>query len=87
MEASAAQPQVVSPAFLELVGRALTDVDFRDLLYSDREAATREYSLTEIDEQSLDELTRERLEEQAEVMTHATNVAISVTVKGTFATP
>jgi hypothetical protein len=89
MEASAEQPQMVSPQFLELVGRALTDTEFRDLLYSDREAATSGYTLTDVDEQSLDEMTRERLEEHVEVMTHTTSTAVSVgiTIKGTFATP
>jgi hypothetical protein len=87
MEASAAQPQTVSPQFLELLGRALTDSDFRELLYNDREAATREYSLTDIDEQSLDEMTRERLEEHLDVMAHSTSTAIAVTTKTTFSTP
>jgi hypothetical protein len=85
MEASAAQPQIVSQQFLELVGRALTDEEFRDLLYSDREAATSEYSLTAIDEEALNEMTRERLEDHVEVMTHAaSNVTISIKISVKF---
>jgi hypothetical protein len=85
MEASPAKPQVVSQQFLELVGRALTDEEYRDLLYSDRDAATSEYSLTAIDEEALNELTRERLESQVEVMTHAaSNVTISIKVSVKF---
>ena len=87
MEASAAQPQTVSPQFLEIVGRALTDIQFRELLYSDREAATSEYSLTDIDEQALDEMTRERLEDHVEVAAHTSTLVIGIYIKGTFATP
>jgi hypothetical protein len=84
MEASSAQPEVVSQQFLELVGRALTDKEFRDLLYSDREAATKEYSLTAVDEQALDEMSEERLEDHAEVMTHEANVTISIKISVKF---
>jgi hypothetical protein len=87
MEASPGKPQTVSPQFLELVGRALTDADFRERLYSDRESATSEFTLTDIDEQALDEMTKERLEDHAEVMAHTSDVRISVVIKGTFATP
>jgi hypothetical protein len=82
--ASAAQPQTVSPQFMELVGRALTDTDFRDRLFTDREAAASEYTLTDIDEKALDELTREQLEEQAEVLTHASDVTISIKISVKF---
>jgi hypothetical protein len=88
MEASQAQPQVVSQQFLELVGRALTDSEFRELLYSDRDAATSDYTLTDVDEQALDEMTKERLEDQAEVMAHTADAtAIKIVIKGTFETP
>jgi len=84
MEASPARPQGVSSAFLELVGRALTDDQFRELLYNDRSAAVADYDLTEADEEALDQLTREKLEEQAEVLTHSSQVAISIVVRVKF---
>jgi len=70
----------VSPAFMELVGRAITDEQFRDRLYSDRQTAIADYQLTDVDEAALEDLTREKLEEQAEVMTHASQISISIKI-------
>lgn len=84
MEASQGRPQSVSSDFLELVGRALTDEQYRDLLYSDREAAVEDYRLTEIDNEALDQLTRDKLEEQAEVLTHSSQISISIVVRVKF---
>jgi hypothetical protein len=79
MAASPSQ-EGVSPAFMELVGRAITDEQFRDRLYSDREAAVADYRLTDVDQTALDELTRDKLEEQAEVLTHASQISISIKI-------
>jgi hypothetical protein len=89
MDASPSQSETLSPGFLDLVMRALTDEDYRDRFFTDRESAVEGYRLSELDRRSLDHLSREQLEEQAKEMTQssATAIGIGIGVSGHFDTP
>jgi hypothetical protein len=78
--------QGASPGLTELLGRSLTDAEFRDLLYSDREAAVREYQLTETDLQALRNLDREALDEHARQFAEgsATEITIAIVIRIRF---
>ena len=86
MNVSSSSSQGVSPGLTELLGRALTDVDFRESLYRDRETAVREYSLTETDLRALQNLDRETLEEHARQFAEgsATELTISIVIRIRF---
>jgi hypothetical protein len=51
-----------SPSLEELLGRALTDEEFRNRLYDDREEAIKDYDLTATDLTGLENLSRDELE-------------------------
>jgi hypothetical protein len=84
MTSQGGQTQEAGAGFLEVVGRALTDEQFRELLYTDRAAATKEYTLTQADREALDRLPRQDLEEQAEVLAHTTDLTISIKISVSF---
>ncbi|PYS90787.1 MAG: hypothetical protein DMF64_14025 [Acidobacteria bacterium] len=71
---------VVSPALQELIGRAITDRDFRKALFADREKATRGYKLTPIDRESLNRIRPADLEQQAAMMANKVNITIMVKI-------
>lgn len=75
-----------SPGLTELLGRALTDTEFRDLLYSDRDAAVRDYQLSETDLQALQNLSREALDEHAQQFAEgsATEITIAIVIRVRF---
>jgi hypothetical protein len=58
--------QTPSPSLEELLGRALTDDEFRNRLYDDREQAIKDYKLTASDLAALDNLPRDELENYAQ---------------------
>jgi hypothetical protein len=71
---------------MELVGRALTDTEFRELLYRDREAAVQDYQLTPADMEALDKLDRDVLEEHARQFAAggATEITIGIVIRIRF---
>jgi hypothetical protein len=76
----------VSPAFTQIVGRALTDSGFRQRLFDNREAALEGYTLAHADIEALDSIPRQVLEEEAQKFERGSAVAttVGVSVKGTF---
>jgi hypothetical protein len=76
----------VSPAFTQIVGRALTDPSFRSRLFEDRQAALEGFTLAPTDIEALDSLPRQQLEEEAVKFERGSAVAttVGVSVKGTF---
>jgi hypothetical protein len=84
MASQGGQTQEAGAGFLEVVGRALTDDQFRELLYTDRAEATKSYTLTQADQDALDRLPRQDLEQQAEVLAHTSDLAISVKISISF---
>lgn len=84
--ASGNGPQDASAGLTELLGRALTDAEFRGLLYSDREAAVRDYQLTETDLRALQNLSRADLDEHARQFAEgsATEITIAIVIRVRF---
>jgi hypothetical protein len=80
VDPSARQP---SRGLAELIGRALIDEDFRELLYQDRETALAAYELSEGDVGALDRLQREILEQHAQRFSEGSALAIRVSVEVT----
>jgi hypothetical protein len=74
----------VSDSFTELIGRALTDKEFRSTLFSNRARATRGYKLTSADREALERVTPDLLENQAERLGNRASLAIMVVVKKKF---
>jgi hypothetical protein len=76
----------VSPAFTQIVGRALTDSGFRQRLFDDRDAALEGFTLAPADIEALDSIPREQLEDEAQKFERGSAVAttVGVSVKGTF---
>jgi hypothetical protein len=76
----------VTPAFTEIIGRALTDEDFRKRLFEDRDAALAGRQLAPADVEALDNLPRQQLDEEAQRFARggATATTVGVSVKGTF---
>jgi hypothetical protein len=79
-------PRRVSPAFTQIVGRALTDSGFRQRLFDDRAAALKDYTLAPDDIEALDSIPRQVLEDEAQKFERGSAVAttVGVSVKGTF---
>jgi hypothetical protein len=73
-----------SKGLTELIGRALMDEKFRDKLFSNRSEAVQGYNLSETDQSALDKLSREDLQQNAEVFGSASDLAIKIVIKGTF---
>jgi hypothetical protein len=80
------QPPQASPGLTELLGRALTDDEFRERLFSDQAAATREFQLTETDRAALEDLDRAMLDREAGKLAagSASALAISIVIKIKF---
>jgi len=76
--------QQASKGLTELIGRALMDEQFREKLFIDRTDAVKDYSLTEADRTALDQLSRDDLQQNAEVFGSQAAIAISIKIKGTF---
>ena len=83
---SQGQPPTPSPALIEVLGRAVTDDQFREKLYSDQEGATQGYMLTDIDREALANLPKEELDNQAQRFgsASATGLTIGIYIKGSF---
>ncbi|MEK6279023.1 MAG: Os1348 family NHLP clan protein [Acidobacteriota bacterium] len=84
---AAAKPKAsggISDNFAELVGRALTDKDFRQSLFKDRTKATRGFALTKNDRSALDRLTPEVLESQAARLGGRAALTIKVVISKSF---
>jgi len=75
-----------SDGLIELLGRAVTDEQFRDKLYSDQEDATKGYILTDADRMALANLPRDELEQQAQRFgaSSATAISIGISIRGSF---
>ena len=50
-------------AVSQIIGRAVTDADFREILFSNPEQALEDYDLTEDEEEALTNLKQEDLED------------------------
>jgi hypothetical protein len=74
----------VSDSFNELIGRALTDSEFRSLLFSDQAKATRGFKLTSVDREALKRLTVDNLESQAERLGNRAAITIKVVIRKKF---
>jgi len=74
----------VSDSFNELVGRALTDNQFRALLFANQAKATRGFKLTSVDKEALKRLTVENLESQAERLGNRAAITIKVVIRKKF---
>jgi hypothetical protein len=81
--ATGASP-TVSDSFNELLGRALTDKEFRNTLFTNRAQATKGFRLTAVDRDALDRLTPDVLESQAERLGNRAALAIRVVIKKKF---
>jgi hypothetical protein len=73
-----------SNGFSELIGRALTDREFRGALYSRRESALKGYNLTKADRAALEQLPREELENQAKLLGNRSALTIKVVIRVRF---
>jgi hypothetical protein len=76
--------QKTTTGLAELIGRALTDKEFRQRLFDDRKAALRGVSLSAADQEALDSLTREDLDRHAALMGDKTALTIKVVIKKKF---
>jgi hypothetical protein len=74
----------LSPAFSELVGRALTDKEFRAALFRNRPSAVRGFRLTKADLEALRQLTKRQLDLQASRLGSRTAWTIKIVVKIRF---
>jgi len=74
----------VSDSFNELIGRALTDREFRGSLFSDQARATRGSKLTAVDREALKRLTPAMLEGQAERFGNRAAITIKVVIRKKF---
>ncbi len=81
------QPQQQpSRGLTEVLGRALTDEQFRAQLTRDRAGTARKFRLNQADIEALESIPDEQLEEHAQRFSagSAAAVTVGVTVKGTF---
>jgi hypothetical protein len=73
-----------SDSLAELIGRSLTDRDFRELLFTNRARALRGYSLSEMDFEAIEKLDRTKLEDAATKLSGRTDLAIKVVITKRF---
>ena len=73
-----------SKGVTELIGRALMDEKFREMLFDDRAAAIKEYNLTQADQVALENLKREDLQQNAEVFGSVSAISIGIRISGSF---
>ena len=72
-------------ALAEVLGRALIDKEFRELLFEDRTKALRGTRLAKADREALDDLDRKEVETQAvRLKGKKSNITIAVAVKKSF---
>jgi hypothetical protein len=73
----------VGGGLTELIGRALTDEKFRDKLFTQRSQAVAGYKLSKTDMKALENLSREDLQQSAEVFGSAAmpTISIKITIK------
>ena len=64
----------------EVIGRALTDKEFRDLLFNNRSKAIQGFQLSRGDRVSLERLSREEIEAQTERLGGRTSLAVRVVI-------
>ena len=81
---AAAAKKGPSKGLTELIGRALTDKDLRDALFTNRAAAIKGYTLTKVDRAALDRLTPDTLEEHAGKIGSAEAWAVKVVITKKF---
>jgi hypothetical protein len=74
----------ISPAFHELLGRALTDKDFRAKLYNEQDLALSEYDLNDTDRAAISRLSAEQLEEHASKLGGKSAMTIKVVISKSF---
>jgi len=86
MYAGGTGPRRPSEGLTELIGRALTDEQFRAELYQDRAKTIENYQLTPADLEALDNLPREALDEHALRFGagSAAGLTIGIFIKGEF---
>jgi hypothetical protein len=82
-KATASSSNILSPQLNGLIGRALTDKEFRKELFNNRARATRGYSLSKADKDALSQITAADLEQHAASFSSksALRIVIKVTVK------
>lgn len=73
-----------SAGLTELIGRALTDEEFRQRLYEDRQSTIADFELTRTDLKALDELSIDELEEQAARLGGRASITIKVVISKSF---
>jgi hypothetical protein len=64
----------------EVIGRALTDKEFRDLLFNNRSKAIQGFRLSRGDRESLERLSREEIEAEAERLGDRTSLVMRVVI-------
>lgn len=64
------KPEPGRAGLTELLARALTDSQFREKLFSDREAAVQEYQLSQGDLEAVAHLDRKEIDQQAQSLAH-----------------
>jgi hypothetical protein len=65
-----------SQQFHDLIGKAIVDKDFRDLLYTDRAAAIAGFQLSDVEIGYLDQIDRDILETEAKKVASGLPAAI-----------
>jgi spore germination protein YaaH len=73
-----------SDSLAELIGRALTDRDFRELLFTNRARALRGYTLSDMDFEALENMDRAKFEDAVTKLGGRTNLAIKVVIEKKF---
>ena len=73
-----------SKGLTELIGKALMDEKFRDKLFDNRPEAIKGYNLTQTDRVALEHLTRQDLQQNAEVFGSSTAISIGIRISGSF---
>jgi hypothetical protein len=73
-----------SDTLAELIGRSLTDRDFRELLFTNRARALRGYILSDMDFEAIEKLDRIKLEDAATKLSGRTDLAIKVVITKRF---
>src|SRR4030095_555429 len=73
-----------SPALTELLGKALTDKEFRARLATEQKAATSGFNLTKSDLKVLNRITPDQLEEQAKRLAGRVGLMIKIVITKRF---
>jgi hypothetical protein len=73
-----------SAGLTELIGRALTDVEFRERLAENRKAVAPEFELSERDLEALQRLDMDEVRRQAERLGGRASITIKVVITKSF---